>query len=112
MVYLRLTVMCALAACGGNPAGPDAAVPDAAVDANPFGSPSDTYPAYTIALPVAANAGGPTMSNVRIVPIYFADYAARTTLDDFYAKLAASPYWQQMVGEYGVTGSLTVAPSV
>ena len=109
MICRWLVAICALGACGGNDATTDAGVE---VDASPFGAPSDTYPASSVHVPMSATLGGPVMTNVRVVPIYYADYAAKTALDDFYGKFAASPYWLQMVSEYAVAGNLTVATSV
>jgi hypothetical protein len=100
-------VVSVLAACGDN----IKLAPDAAPDASPFGAPSTTYPAFAIGRPQVIDVGGPSMKNVRVVPIFFADDPDAARYVAFLNAYAASPYWPQMVGEYGV-GSLTIANAV
>src|SRR5262249_55513367 len=96
---VKVALACLLAACGDN----------AAQD---FGAPSSTFPATTPPLPQVISHGGPVMTAVHGGPIYFGADPERPQLDDFLAKYAASPYWPQQVGEYGVTGPLTIDPAV
>ncbi len=95
--------MCAVAACGDNAQAP----PDAAPDASPFGAPSDRYPAFGVGRPEITSVGGPVMSTVRVVPIFYADEASGTQQLAFLHKLAASATWPRLVSEYGV-GALTI----
>jgi hypothetical protein len=97
----------AAGACGGD----HAASPDAPIDANPFGEPSSTYPGFSIPRPQVEDLGGPHMPSVHVVPIFYADDTAAATHSDFLTKFAASPYWTQMVGEYGV-GALSIETPV
>jgi hypothetical protein len=90
---------------GGNEGG----VAEAATDAEPA-----PYPAVIPTdVPQVANAGGPTMSAPKIVPIFFTsdDPATITSLNDFLSKLTTSKYWEGWGTEYGV-GAPTIAPAV
>jgi len=62
-------------------------------------------------LPTVVNSGGPVLDSPRVQPIYFPNFAFRTDIDAFLAKMAGSSYWPTVVKEYGV-GDLTVMPSV
>ncbi len=101
-----------IGACGGGggKATPDAAV-DAAVVDSAFGAPSDVYPAFHPPVPQIQRAGGDVLATPRVVQIFFADDPAIASMEDFTTKLAASPAWTTMVGEYGV-GALTVATPI
>lgn len=89
-------------------ASDDVAVADAAPDVD-FGAASDAYPAFHPPVPQVVDGLGGVMSNVRIVPIFFAGDALQAQLTDFLQKYAAAPHWKTAVAEYGV-GDLTIAP--
>src|SRR5262249_54710008 len=96
---VKVALVSLLAACGDN----------AVLD---FGAASSTFPATMPPLPQVISHGGPVMTGVHVVPIYFGADPERPQLDDFLAKYGASPYWPQQVGEYGVTGPLTIDPAL
>jgi hypothetical protein len=51
------------------------------------------------------------MATVRIQPVFFPGDALEPSALDFLAKFAKSPYWSDLVAEYGV-GAATVAPAI
>ena len=113
-------------ACGGSsPSTPDAGgaqddagqQPDVtpAVDAGPDvdnGSPSTTYPAFTVDAPQVVNFGGPTLATPKLVPVYFGndDTTFTAQLTTFMSKLGLSAFWAPAVGEYGVGAITSAAP--
>jgi hypothetical protein len=95
----------ALLACSGDDKAPNDAgsEADVAIDAG--------YPGPHPAPPQVLNQQGPVLATPRVVPIFFANDAYQSQVEDFLAKLAASPYWTATTTEYGV-GAMTVAPSI
>jgi hypothetical protein len=91
----------ALVACGGSHAAP----PD-------FGSASMTFPATMPPVPQVVKGDGPVMTGVHVVPMFFPNDPNQATFESFLDSFAASPYWPQMVGEYGVGGDLAIDASV
>lgn len=72
------------------------------------------YPAVVPTdVPQVANAGGPTMTTVKVVPIFFAgdDSATISSVEDFLSKMPASKWWAGWTEEYGVM-TLTIATPV
>jgi hypothetical protein len=92
-----------LVGCSGDDSTSKDAGPEAAVDAG--------YPGPHPAPPQVRNQQGPILAMLRVVPIFFANDAYQSQVEDFLAKLAASPYWGATTAEYGV-GAMTVAPSI
>jgi hypothetical protein len=103
-----LLLALAFTACGNGAANPpDAAPPDATVDA------MVDYPAFHPSLPQILEIGGatPIMPSVTVVPVFFPGDPLHDQILDFLAKYAAGPEWHEMIGEYGV-GALTIAAPV
>ncbi|HEY2365215.1 MAG TPA: hypothetical protein VGH87_02475, partial [Polyangiaceae bacterium] len=92
----------ALVGCSGDDSTAKDAGPEA-VDAG--------YPGPHPAPPQVRNQQGPILATPRVVPIFFANDAYQSQVEDFLAKLAASPYWAATTAEYGV-GAMTIAPSI
>ena len=113
IVYGGACVVAAVAGCGTSGASPPATTADAAeagTDAD-FGRPSSTYPAFVPSGPQVVAGGGPVMKSARVVPLFYPDDPHQPALVDFVAKLAASPYWSDEVGEYGA-GPLSIATPI
>ncbi|HZU83351.1 MAG TPA: hypothetical protein VE987_10565, partial [Polyangiaceae bacterium] len=89
--------------------GADAAVDAARDDA--FAGAIAGFPAQHAAAPRVNSYGGPVMDAPELVPVFFAGDPLQPSIEQFLSLLAASSYWQQTTGEYGV-GALHVAPSV
>nr|HEX4317540.1 hypothetical protein [Kofleriaceae bacterium] len=106
---MRSICSCALlvawVACGDNQAPPPDAGPD-------FGAPSNTFPATLPPIPQIVNGGGAVLTDTHVVPVFFAGDPDEPLLEDFLVKFSVSSYWPTMVGEYGVTGTLTIDPSL
>lgn len=109
MTHRCWCLLIALAGCGDNlghspDAGgtPDAAEPDAPTQFAEAPHPSQ---------PVVMNAGGTVLAAPKVVPVFFANDASQSQIEDFLTQLAASTYWPAISSEYGV-GALTIAPSV
>jgi hypothetical protein len=102
-----------IAGCSGTQATQLDTAPSDAGDETPldFGAPSTTYPAFRPPVPQVVSAGGPVMTTVHIEPVFFPGDTLEPTLLDFLHKLAASPEWSQVVGEYGA-GVANVLPPV
>src|SRR5580765_7180903 len=82
------------------------------VDPPDFGAPSDVYPEAMPEAPAIGKGGdGSVMTSVRVVPVFFPGDPVEADVVGFLADYAASPYWSQQVGEYGV-GALTVADPI
>ena len=99
----------------GNDAGPDQFDATPTVDAGPDvdnGSPSTTYPAFTVDAPQVITFGGPTLAAPKIVPVYFAndDTSVTAQLTTFMSKLGTSAFWLPAVSEYGVGPISSTAP--
>src|SRR5258706_4254960 len=97
----------AVAACGGDSSStaPDAAAPDAAVDA---GFAPATHPAA----PQVTSLGGPVMTAPKIVPIFFSgDDAMKQQMEGFFAALPSSDFWHATTSEFGV-GVPTFLPTI
>ena len=87
-------------------------MPDVMPDGDPFGMPSNVYPAFTPPVPqITRQPTGAVLATPRVVEVYWADDAEAAMLHDFVGKLAVSSEWTAMVGEYGV-GAITVATPV
>jgi hypothetical protein len=80
--------------------------PDAGVEID-----APPYPAFAATLPQVGKGSGAVMASVRVVPVFMGSDPLRADLLDFLGKLAASPVWAEMVGEYGV-GGLTVGTPI
>jgi len=122
-----LTASLAFVHCGGTTsAQPDAGDDDAAIDTGDQadaaidtapdvdnGSPSSTYPAFTIDAPQVENYGGAILTAPKVVPIYFGndDTTFTGNITSFLNQLAASTYWPAVATEYGV-GAITIEPVV
>src|SRR5438874_8919276 len=95
-----LPLICLVAACGSDPDRPD------------FGAPSDVYPDQQLTLPsIASRSGGPVMTSVRVIPVFFGGDAIEDDVLGFLSDYATSPIWAQQVAEYGV-GALTIGDPV
>jgi len=99
----RWIVALALLGCSGDDSPAKDAGADVVVDAG--------YPGPHPAPPQVRNQQGPVLATPRVVPVFFANDAYQTQVEDFLAKLAGSTYWTATTSEYGV-GALTVAPSI
>ncbi len=77
-----------------------------------FGAPSPFFPAQMPHIPQIVDGGGPIMTGVHVVPVFFQDDPNQPGIEDFMTSFAASQYWPEMVAEYGVGGPLTIDPSV
>jgi hypothetical protein len=121
-IFLGSSIACggsvATTTDSGTPPGDDAGQPPPppTVDAGPDvdnGSPSTTYPAFTVDAPQVVSFGGPTLSAPKLVPVYFGNDDTNFTaqLTTFMSKLGASSFWLPAVSEYGV-GAISSAPVV
>jgi len=95
--WLRVLVAFALLACSAAQPTPPA---DAGADAGPPPAP-----------PQIQNQNGVVLASPRVVPIFFANDADQSKVEDFLHQLASSTYWAATTAEYGV-GPLTVASSI
>ena len=98
----RWLVVFALLGCSSDDSTPKDAGPDV-IDAG--------YPGPHPAPPQVRNQQGPVIATPRVVPVFFANDAYQSQVEDFLGKLAGSSYWTATTSEYGV-GALTVAPSI
>lgn len=89
-----LSVVALLVACDGTQGATDAM----------------TYPAVAIHLPQVTGSGV-VMANVHVIPVFVPGDPNRDRVVAFLGKLAASPEWSMMVGEYGV-GALSVGSPI
>ena len=103
MTWTRALVALGLFGCSTASAVPTDAGVDAPVDAG--------YPGPHPAAPQVENQHGPVLATPRVVPIFFANDAEQSKVEDFLQQLAASSYWSAATSEYGV-GPLTIASSV
>lgn len=69
------------------------------------------YPGPHPAVPQVVAAGGPVLTAPNVVPIFFPNDGAESTLESFMTQLAASTFWPAATTEYGV-GALTISPSI
>ena len=99
----RWILALALLGCSSDDSTPKDAGAEAAPDAG--------YPGPHPAPPQVRNQQGSVVATPRAVPVFFANDAYQSQVEDFLAKLAGSPYWTATTSEYGV-GALTVAPSI
>ena len=99
----RWILVFALLGCSGDDKTPKDAGPEATIDAG--------YPGPHPAPPQIRNQQGPVLATPRVVPVFFANDAYQSQVEDFLAKLAGSTYWTATTSEYGVS-ALTVAPSI
>lgn len=85
-------------------AAPPAADADAtAPDASDASDASDGFtPAPHAPYPVVPDLGGPRLDAMQIVPVYFGDDPLRDALDAFHAWIAASDFFRDLGGEYGI----------
>jgi len=100
-MFPRWILAFALLGCSGDDSTPKDAGPDV-IDA---GHPERPAP------PQVQNQNGPILATPRVVPIFFANDAYQSQVEDFLGKLGTSTYWTATTAEYGV-GALTVAPSI
>ena len=99
--WLRAAAAVLLLACSSD----DTAPADAGADA------SDAGPLPRPAPPQVQNQHGPVQAAPKVVPIFFANDALQSQVEDFLQQLAASTYWSGATSEYGV-GPLSVASSI
>lgn len=124
-----LLALTQLAACGGALAGgaedggtgdggivvhPDGSLPfDAGIvtpDASP--PPGPFMEAPHPAPPQIQTYGGPVMTSMQVVPVFFGgDMMTQTQVENFLTQLSTSSYWGTTTSEYGV-GKMTVAKSI
>jgi hypothetical protein len=109
------------AACGGtigdlsDSGTGDAAPPPA--EAGPDASPAEAstpdagYPGPHPDAPQVQNYGGPVLDAPNVVPIFFANDADQSKVEDFLNQLAASSFWGDATKEYGA-GPLSVDKSI
>jgi hypothetical protein len=98
-----------LAACGGS-GSPQSA--DAPVSIDSPGIDAPFAEAAHIDPPQVVSTGGPVMTSVQIVPIFFAgDSAMQTQVEGFLTALVGSAWWSATTSEYGV-GALSVHTTI
>src|SRR4029077_16479314 len=76
----------------------DASAADASIDVD-NGSPSATYPAFTIDAPQVVSSGGPVLAAPKVVPVYFGNDNTSFTgqITTFLEALPKSTYWGPQV---------------
>jgi hypothetical protein len=100
----KLAVLAILAACGSDPAKE---MPDAAIDAPPPWA--EAVPSN---VPQLINLGGAVLTAPKVQPIFFANDALQTQIEQFLTQMGTSDYWKTTVQEYGVGTTMTVLPSI
>jgi hypothetical protein len=85
---------------------PSGGEPDAGAQPPPSGSdagtPAETYPAFTPAVPKLANGGGAILKNPVFVTITWPGDPNADTFEKLGDAIGASAYWKTTVSEYGV----------
>jgi hypothetical protein len=69
------------------------------------------YPAPHSSPPEVRNFGGLVMTSPTVIPIFFANDAEQSQVEDFLTQLAQSSFWGAATAEYGA-GPLTVGTSI
>lgn len=100
---VALLALLTAAACGDSK---PKEMPDAGIDAPP-----PFAEAMPTSMPQLIDLGGPVLAAPKVQPIFFANDALQTQIEQFLTQLGASPYWSAAATEYGV-GALTVLPSI
>ncbi len=70
------------------------------------------YPATHPPLPLLQSFGGPVLATPRFVPIVFKGEPLRDEIATVHSEIAASLYWKERAGEYGVGPAVADAPIV
>ncbi len=117
----NLLLLCAgVVACGGSlQNGDDAGTGNdggtITIDAAPADAiaakPDAGFPGPHPEIPQVLNYGGSVLSAPNVIPIFFAGDADQSKIEDFLNQIAASSFWSEAVGEYGV-GAMTIGKSI
>lgn len=118
---IALTLVSALVwACGGSvgngndAGGGETGTPDMDAGANPDAMdepPVTTYPADFPAPPRVILSGGPVLKNFTVIPVFWANDALQSQVEQFVKDMTGTPYWAATTKEYGVT-DYTVGASI
>ena len=85
----------------------DAGIADAGRDP---GTPSTTYPAFTVDWPQLTGSAAGVVATPKFVAITYDGDALRTSVESFVSRIGTTAYWRATTAEYGVGAGTALTP--